>query len=193
MQEARLAAYFIHYTNLVGSLSHQALARDSWSLWLMRPQMMLDWSLLKFTTCITIKDIGLIIDIRKLERQLRVLPDLLNRCHIADIASKVTRVRTLANMLAAAPLLRLPACLVIEVDKLVRIYRSHNPCYHCNWGKVLFCPPTHQNLYLRSTMSQCSASQPHNTPQARCPQGSVTDGLDFPTIARSVRARQWTP
>ena len=42
------------------------------------------------------------IDMRWRERQLRVLPDLLNSC--PDIASKVTRVYTLANMLAAGPL-----------------------------------------------------------------------------------------
>ena len=42
MQEARSAAYFTHYTNLFGSLSHQA--GDSRSLWLMRLQMMLHWS-----------------------------------------------------------------------------------------------------------------------------------------------------
>ena len=97
MQEARSPAYFTHYTNLFGSLSHQALARDSWSLWLMRLQMMLHWSLLKFTTCIT--------------RTLTwgSLKDNSVCCQIfwtavpADIASKVTRVRTLANMLAAAP------------------------------------------------------------------------------------------
>ena len=48
------------------------------------------------------------IDMRKLERQLRVLPDLLNSC--PDIASKLTRVRTLATCL---PLHHwLPACLV---------------------------------------------------------------------------------
>ena len=42
------------------------------------------------------------IDIRKLERQLCVLPDLLNSSpSLADIASKVTRVRTLASVLAA--------------------------------------------------------------------------------------------
>ena len=40
---------------------------------------------------------------RKLERQLRALPDLLNSCP-SYIASKVTSVRTLANMLAAAPM-----------------------------------------------------------------------------------------
>ena len=56
-------------------------------------------------------------DMRKLERQLCVLPDLLNSC--PDIASKVTRVRTLANMLAAAPL---ASSMFSEVDKLVRIY-----------------------------------------------------------------------
>ena len=42
------------------------------------------------------------IDMRELERQLCVLPDLLNSG--PDIASKVTRVHTLANMLTAAPL-----------------------------------------------------------------------------------------
>ena len=44
------------------------------------------------------------IDMRKLERQLRVLPDLLNSCPIADIASEVIRIRTVANMLADAAL-----------------------------------------------------------------------------------------
>ena len=58
------------------------------------------------------------IDMRKLERQLRVLPDLLNS-FLADIASKVIRVRTLANMLVAPPL---ASGMFNEVDKLVRIY-----------------------------------------------------------------------
>ena len=57
------------------------------------------------------------VDMRKLERQPRVLPDLLKSC--PDIASKVTRVRTLANMLAAAPL---ASSVFSEVDKLVKIY-----------------------------------------------------------------------
>ena len=98
MQEAMSPAYFTHYTNLFGSLSHQALARDSWSLWLMRLQMMLHWSLLKFTTCI------------KRTLTWGSLEDNSVCCQIfwtavlADIASKVTRVRTLANILAAAPL-----------------------------------------------------------------------------------------
>ena len=55
------------------------------------------------------------IDMRKRERQLRVLPDLLTSC--PDIASKVTRVRTLANMLAAAPL---ASGMFSEVKFLVR-------------------------------------------------------------------------
>ena len=50
---------------------------------------------------------------RKCERQLRVLPDLLNSC--PDIASKVTRLRPLANMLAAAPL---AFSMLSEVDNL---------------------------------------------------------------------------
>ena len=58
------------------------------------------------------------IDMRKLERQLHVMPDLLNS-FLADIASKVTRVRTLANMLATPPL---ASSMFSEVDKLVRIY-----------------------------------------------------------------------
>ena len=56
-------------------------------------------------------------DMRKLERQLRVLPDLLNSC--PDIASKVTRVLTLADMLAVGPL---ASSIFSEIDKLVRIY-----------------------------------------------------------------------
>ena len=50
---------------------------------------------------------------RKRERQLRVLPDLLNSC--PDSASKVSRVRTLANMLTAAPL---ASSMFSEVDNL---------------------------------------------------------------------------
>ena len=57
------------------------------------------------------------VDMRKLERQLRVLSDHLNSC--PDIASKVTRVRTLADMLAAAPL---ASSMFSDVDKLMRIY-----------------------------------------------------------------------
>ena len=78
---------------------------------------------------------------RKLERQLRVLPDLLNSC--SDIASKVTRVRTLANMLAAAPL---ASSMFSEVDKLVRIYLTIPVTTATAWGKVPFCRPMHQNL-----------------------------------------------
>ena len=59
------------------------------------------------------------IDMRKLERQLRVLPDLLNSCPISGIASKVTRVHSLANMLAAGPL---ASSMFSEVGKLVSIY-----------------------------------------------------------------------
>ena len=80
------------------------------------------------------------IDMRKLGRQLRVLPDLLNSC--PDIASKVTRVRTLANMLAAAPL---ASSMFSEVDKLVRIYPTI-PVTTATGRKVLFCRPMHQNL-----------------------------------------------
>ena len=103
MQEARSTAYFTRYTNLFGSLSHQTLARESWSLSLMRLQMMLHWSLLKFTTCIT---------------RTLTWGSLKTPC-----ASKVTRVRTLANMLAAAPL---ASSMFSEVDKLVRIYISQS-------------------------------------------------------------------
>ena len=98
MQEARSPAYFTHYTNLFGSLSHQALARDSWSLWLMPLQMMLHWSLLNFTTCITRT-----LTWGSLEDN-SVCCQIFWTAVLADIPSKVTRVRTLANMLAAAPL-----------------------------------------------------------------------------------------
>ena len=80
------------------------------------------------------------IDMRKLGRQLRVLPDLLNSC--PDIASKVTRVRTLANMLAPAPL---ASSMFSEVDKLVKIYPTI-PVTTATGRKVPFCRPMHQNL-----------------------------------------------
>ena len=94
MQEAWSATYLAHYTNLFGSLSHQA--GDSRSLWLMRLH---DAPLIPPQSHdLYNKD----FDMRKLERQCHMLPDLLNSC--PDIASKVTRVHTPANMLAAAPL-----------------------------------------------------------------------------------------
>ena len=92
---------------------------------------------------------------RMLERQLCVLPDLLNSC--PRHASKVTRARTLANMLAAAPLASSMFREVDQgvpwVDKLVRIYLDHNPCYHCNWGKS-FSALRCIKVYLRYIMSQ---------------------------------------
>ena len=58
---------------------------------------------------------------------------------LADIASKVTRVRTLANMLAAAPL---ASSMFSDWGRQAGEDLSHKPCYHCNF---LFCPPMHQN------------------------------------------------
>ena len=113
------------------------------------------------------------IDMRKLERQLRVLPDLLNSC--PDIASKVTRVRTLANMLAAAPL---ASSMFSEVDKLVRIYLTI-PVTTATGERSLSavrCIKT----YLRSTMSQ----QRLNNIMLLNVHKDLTDGLDLPTVAR---------
>ena len=132
----------------------------------------------------------------KLERQLRVLPDLLNSC--PDIASKVTKVRTLANI----------ACRCTTGFQHVYWGRktgedlSHNPCYHCNWGKVPFWRPMHQT-YLRSTMSQ----QRLNSIMLLNVHKDLTDGLALPTVARqfvdanerrrhffgTVRSPQWNP
>ena len=123
-------------------------------------------SLLKFTTN---KD----IDMKKLERQLRVLPDLLNSC--PDIASKVTRVRTPADMLAAAPL---ASSMFSEVDKLVRIYLTI-PVTTATGERSLSavrCTKT----YLRSTMSQ----QRLNDIMLLSVLKDLTDGLDLPTVAR---------
>ena len=110
---------------------------------------------------------------RKLERQLRVLPDLLNSC--PDIVSKVTRVRTLANMLAAAPL---ASSMFSEVDKLVRIYLTI-PVTTATGERSLSavrCIKT----YLRFTMSQ----QRLNNIMLLIVHKDLTDGLDLPTIAR---------
>ena len=122
------------------------------------------------------------IDMRTLQRQLRVLPDHLNSC--PDIASKVTRVRTLANMLAAAPL---ASSMFSDWGRQTGEDLSHNPCYHCNWGKVPFCRPMHQNL--PEIYYVPAASQQHNAPQ--CPQGS--DGwIGFAHHRQAVRGHQWT-
>ena len=113
------------------------------------------------------------IDMRKLERQLRVLPDLLNSC--PDLASKVTRVRTLANMLAAAPL---ASSMFSEVDKAVRIYFTI-PVTAATGERSLSavrCIKT----YLRSTTSQ----QRLNNIMLLSVHKDLTDGLDLPTIAR---------
>ena len=113
------------------------------------------------------------IDIRKLERQLRVLPDLLNSR--PDIASKVTRVRTVVNMLAAAPL---ASSMFSEVDNLVRIYLTI-PVTTATGERSLSavrCIKT----YLRSTMSQ----QRLNNILLLSVYKDLTDGLDLSTIAR---------
>ena len=195
LQEARLAAYFSHYTNLFGSLNHQALARDSWSLWLMRLQMILHWSLLKFTTCIT----------RTLTwgslKDNSVCCQIFWTAVLADIASKVTRVHTLANMLAAAPL---ASSMFSDwgIDKLVRIYLT-NPVTTAT-GERSFSALRCIKTYLRwSTMSQ----QHLNNRMFFNVHKDLMDGLDLPTIARqfvdanecrrrffgTVRSPQWHP
>ena len=123
------------------------------------------------------------IDMRKFERQLHVLPDLLNSR--SRHASKVIRVCTLANMLAAAPL---ASSMFSEVDELVRINLTIPVATYCNWGKVLFCPLMHQNL--PEIYHVPAAPQQHNAPQ--CQQGS--DGwIGFVYHHQAVRRCQWTP
>ena len=116
---------------------------------------------------------------RKRERQLRVLPDLLNSC--PEIASKVTRVRTLANKLAAASL---ASSMFSEVDKLVRIYLTI-PVTTATGERSLSavrCIKT----YLRSTMSQ---QRLNNIMLHTSPQGS--DGwIGFAHHRQAVRGCQ---
>ena len=110
---------------------------------------------------------------KKRERQLRVLSDLLNSC--PDIASKGIRVRTLANMLAAAPL---ASSMFSEVDKLVRIYLTI-PVITASGERSLSavrCIKT----YPKSTVSQ----QRLNNIMLPSVHKDLTDGLDLPTIAR---------
>ena len=57
------------------------------------------------------------LDLKRLQRQMQMLPDLVRSC--PEIAKEVTRVRTLASLLATAPL---ASSMFSEVDKLVRIY-----------------------------------------------------------------------
>ena len=129
---------------------------------------------------------------RKRERQLRVLPDLLNSC--PDVASNVTGVRTLANMLAAAPL----ASSMFGEDL------SYNPCYHCNWGKVPFCRPMHQ-INLPEICYVPAAPQQHNAKMSTriwrmdwiCPPspGSSWTSMNAADISLALRMRspQWNP
>ena len=121
---------------------------------------------------------------RKLEtRQLRVLPDLLNSC--PDIASKVTRVRTLANMLAAAPL---PSSMFNEVDKLVRIYLTIpvTTATEERSFSAVRCIKT----YLHGIYHVPVAPQQHNADQ--CPQG-FNEWIGFVHHRQAVRGCQWTP
>ena len=110
---------------------------------------------------------------RKLERQLRVLPDLLNS--YPDIASKVTRVHTPANVLAAAPL---ASSMYSEVDKLVRIYLTI-PVTTATGERSLSAVQCIKT-YLRSTMSQ----QHLNNIMVLNVHKDLTDGLDLPTVAK---------
>ena len=120
------------------------------------------------------------IDMKKRERQLRVLPDLLNSG--PDIASKVARVRTLANMLAAAPL---ASGMFSEVDKLVRIYLTI-PVTTAT-GERSFSAVRCIKTYLHEIYYVPAAPQQHNAPQ--CPQGS--DGwIGFAHRRQAVRGRQ---
>ena len=57
------------------------------------------------------------LDLKRLKRQMKMLPDLVRSC--PDTAAEVTKVRTLASMLATEPL---ASSMFSEVDKLVRIY-----------------------------------------------------------------------
>ena len=133
---------------------------------------------------------------RKLKTQLHVLPDLLNSC--PDIASKVPRVRTLANMLVTAPL---ASSMFSEVDKLARIYLTI-PVTTATGERSLSavrCIKT----YLRSSMSQ----QRLNNIMLLNVHKDLTDELDLPTIARqfmdanechrhffgAVHSPQWNP
>ena len=96
MQEATSAAYFTHYTNLFGSLSHQALARD-----------LFGWCGCRWCSTDPSSNSRLCITTTLTWGSLKdnsVCCQIFWTAVLADIASKVTRVRTLANMLAAAPL-----------------------------------------------------------------------------------------
>ena len=83
------------------------------------------------------------IDTKRLERQMRMLPDLLRTC--PDPVKKVTKVRTLANMIAAT---LLASSMFSEVDncKLVRVYLTFNTSDHDDWGKIILCSAAHQDL-----------------------------------------------
>ena len=115
------------------------------------------------------------IDMRKFEKQLRVLSDLLNSC--PDIASRVTRVSTLANMLAAGPLAS--SMFYSEVDKLVRIYLTV-PVTTATGERSLSAAVRFIKTYLRSTVSQ----QRLNNIMLLSVHKNLTDGLALPTIAR---------
>ena len=90
-------------------------------------------------------------------------------------ASKVSRVGTLANMPAAAPL---ASRMFSEVDKLVRIYLTIPVTTAA--GERSLSAVRRIKTYLRSTMSQ----QRLNNIMLLNVHKDLTDGLDLPTVAR---------
>ena len=138
----------------------------------MQLQMMLHWSLLKFMTCIT----------RTLTwgslKDNSVCCQIFWTAVLDGIASKVTIVHTLANMLAAAPL---ASSMFSDWSRQAGEDLSHKPCYHCNWGNVLFCPPD------ASKPTWDDLPRPSSTSTIECSSmftRDLTDGLDLPIISR---------
>ena len=118
------------------------------------------------------------VDMRKLGRQLCVLPDLLNSCpswHCLQGHQGLHPGKHACRCTTAW----LPACLVIEVDKLVRIYLT-SPATTAT-GERSFSALRCLKTYVRwSTTSQ----QHLNNRMLLNVHKDLTDGLDLPTIAR---------
>ena len=144
--------------------------------------MMLHWSLLTFTICIT----------RTLTwgslKDNSVCCQIFWTAVLADIACLQGHQGSHPGKHACRRTNLLPACLVIEVDKLVRIYLT-SPVTTATGERsfsVLRCIKT----YLKwSTMSQ----QHLNNRMLLNVHKDLTDGLGFAHHRQAVRGRQWTP
>ena len=113
------------------------------------------------------------LDIKRLQRQMQILPDLVRSC--PEIAKEVARVRTLANLLATAPL---ASSMFSKIEKLDRMYLTM-PLTTAT-GERSFSALTRIKTYFRSSMTQ----QHLNNAMFLSIHKVDTDALDLKRIAQ---------